>query len=88
MIVVEQTCAIVDKALANIGELKEWLVNDWIFLVSCDPETHIQKLYSKGEWKAVELPVELKTPTASRSEDIFLGQTGTLPVHKLIRSAS
>lgn len=88
MIVVEQTCAIVDKSLANIVELKEWLVNDWIFLVSCDPNTHIQKLYSKGEWKAVELPVELKTPSASRSEDIFLGQTGTLPVHKLIRSAS
>ena len=88
MIVAEQTCAILDKTLANIGELKEWLDNDWVFLVSCHPTTGEQFLYSDGKWESVILPTDFKTPTAAHSEDIFVGQTETIPVHQLIRSHS
>jgi uncharacterized protein len=86
MIVVEQTCAIMDKAIANIGELKEWLDNDWLFLASCHPTTRDQFLYSKGKWEAITLPVDMKTPTARDSKDIYPGQTNTIPVHQLLRS--
>lgn len=48
LIVAEQTCAILDKALANIGDLKEWLDNDWVRLVSCHPTTKEQFLYNDG----------------------------------------
>jgi uncharacterized protein len=83
LIVVEQKCAVIDKALANIGELKGWLDNSWILLVACHPESHEQFLYSKGMWEPVELPADLKAPTASQSEDIFVDQTETIPVHQL-----
>jgi uncharacterized protein len=86
LIVAEQTCAILDKALANIGDLKEWLDNDWVRLVSCHPTTKEQFLYNDGLWEPINLPADLKTPTAVRSEDIFVGQTETIPVHQLIRS--
>ncbi len=86
MIMVEQTCTIMDKTIANIGELKEWLDNDWVFLVSCHPETCEQFLYSQGNWESITLPVDMKIPTASNSEDIYSGQNETIPVHQLIRS--
>jgi uncharacterized protein len=88
MIVAEQTCAILDKAIANIGDLKEWLDNDWVFLVSCHPTTGEQFLYNAGNWEPIKLPDGLQTPTATHSEDIHLGQTETIPVHQLIRSYS
>ena len=86
LIVAEQTCIILDKALANIGDLKEWLDNDWIRLVSCHPTTRVQFLYTSGSWEPINLPSDFNTPTADRSEDIFVGQTETIPVHKLLRS--
>jgi uncharacterized protein len=89
MIVVEQTCAIIDKTIANIGDLNEWLDNDWVFLVACHPSTGEQFLYDNGNWQPIKLPDSLKTPTASQSEDIFtdpsIGYTDTIPVHQLIR---
>lgn len=88
LIVAEQTCAILDKALANIGDLKEWLDNDWVRLVSCHPTTKEQFLYNDGLWEPINLSTDFKTPTAARSEDIFVGQTKTIPVHQLIRSHS
>ena len=86
LIVAEQTCAILNKTIANIGELKEWLDNDWVFLVSCHPTTKEQFLYNNGNWEPVNLPADFKTPTATQSEDIFVDQTETIPVHQLIRS--
>jgi uncharacterized protein len=90
LIVAEQTCAILDKTIANIGELKEWLDNDWVLLVSCHPITHEQFLYSQGKWEAIKLPTDVNTPIATQSEDIFLdeslGYSETIPVHQLIRS--
>ena len=88
MIVVEQTCAITDKALANIGELKEWLDNEWVFLACVDPTNQAQFLYTKANWQAIELPENLTVPTAKQSEDIFVGQGETLPVHQLLRNYS
>jgi uncharacterized protein len=88
LIVAEQSCVILDKSLANIGNLKEWLDNDWVRLVSCHPATGEQFLYTASGWQAVELPAGFNTPTASQSEDIILGQTETIPVHQLIRSTS
>lgn len=88
LIVAEQTCAILDKALANIGDLKEWLDNDWIRLASCHPTTREQFLYNAGSWEPINLPSDFNTPTADRSEDIFVGQTETIPVHQLRRSYS
>jgi uncharacterized protein len=88
LIVAEQTCAILDKTLANIGDLKEWLDNDWVRLVSCHPANQELFLYSKGLWEPIELPVDYKIPTATKSEDILVGQTETIPVHQLIRRHS
>lgn len=83
LIVVEQSREILDKSLANIGALKEWLDNDWVRLVSCHPLTHELFLYSQCRWEAIDLPVDQKTPTSTHSEKIILGKTTTIPVHHL-----
>ncbi|ESS71480.1 hypothetical protein UPF0753 [Methyloglobulus morosus KoM1] len=86
LIAVEQTCDILDKTLANLGELNEWLVNDWVFLVACHPTTEEQFLYNRGNWEPVKLPDILEIPTATEPEGIFMDQTKTIPVHQLMRS--
>ncbi len=88
LIVIEQNRAILDKAVANLGDLKEWLDNDWVRVVSCDPNTNELLLYSGGNWEAVSFPDGLNTPAAQHSEDIIAGHTETIPVHKFNRSMS
>jgi uncharacterized protein YbcC (UPF0753/DUF2309 family) len=85
LIVAEQSTAILDKTVANIGELKEWLDNEWVRLVSCNPTNHGQFLYTQNGWEAIELPGDFSTPTALQSEEIFKDQTESVPVHHLIR---
>lgn len=87
LIVIEQSCTVVDKALAKIGDLKEWLDNEWIRLVSCHPETQEQSLFTRHGWEKVELPTDMGVPEAVRSEDIYLNRTtATIPVHQLRRA--
>ncbi len=88
LMVIEQTCAILDQAFTKIGALKEWLDNDWVRLVSCHPVDRQLFLYSIKGWEKVELPDTYETPTASHSEKILVGQTETIPVHHLIRRAA
>jgi uncharacterized protein YbcC (UPF0753/DUF2309 family) len=85
MIVLEQRPEILDKTIAKIGALKEWLDNEWVRLVACHPETKIFSLYSAQGWQAVELATDIKVPAATHSEQIIVGQTQTIPVHQLIR---
>lgn len=86
LIVVEQTPAILDKAIAKMGALKEWLDYEWMRLVSCDPLSRKQFLYTGKGWEKVELPEGFEISGSIHSEKIFVGQTQTLPVHELIRS--
>ena len=86
LIVVEQTREILDKTLAKLGALKEWLDNDWVRFVSCHPLSRELFLYSVNGWEAVELPNDGKSPQASHSETVIAGQTQTIPVHQFIRS--
>ncbi len=88
LIVAEQSTAILDKAVANIGDLKEWLDNEWIRLVSSNPATQEQFLYNKDGWEAVDLPTDCANPSAQSSEKIFMDKTQTVPVHYLVRSGS
>lgn len=83
LIVVDQSREILDRTLANLGDLREWLDNSWVRLVASDPRSGEQWLYSKRGWEAVQLPNDAATPSASRSEEIFLNRSTTLPVHIL-----
>jgi len=85
LIVVEQSRDILDKAFSKIGALREWLDNDWVRLVSCDPSSRALFLYAATGWEIVELPVDCEIPTATHSEKIIVGQTKTIPVHQLLR---
>ena len=86
LIVVEQSRDIMDKTIAKLGALKEWLDNDWVRLVACHPDSHDLFLYSVNGWEAVEFPDDSAVPQASHSETISAGQTQTIPVHHFIRS--
>ena len=86
LIVVEQTREIMNKTIAKLGALKEWLDNDWVRLVACHPDSHELFLYSVNGWEAVELPDDGEVPLAAKSENILTGQTQTIPVHHKIRS--
>jgi uncharacterized protein YbcC (UPF0753/DUF2309 family) len=88
LIVIEQSCAVLDKAIANIGDLKEWLDNEWVRVVSCHPATQELFLYKADGWQAVELPADFDTPVAQQSEEVFAGHTETVPVHQLMRRQS
>jgi uncharacterized protein YbcC (UPF0753/DUF2309 family) len=88
LIVVEQSCDIIDKALANIGNLKEWLDNEWVRLISCHPHNREQKLYSQTNWENVELPDNAVPPSTPDSESVFWGKTGTIPVQQISRTNS
>jgi hypothetical protein len=83
--VVEQTTAIADQAIAMLGGLREWLDNEWIRLVACDPPSRASYLYSSQGWKVAEPAAVRQVPVASCSEKIIVGQTRTIPVHELAR---
>jgi uncharacterized protein YbcC (UPF0753/DUF2309 family) len=83
LMLVEQTTAIADLAINNLGDLKEWLDNEWIRFVTCDPQTGEQFLYRHDGWQAVEPAVDGSVPLGTRSEKIIVGQTRTIPVHHL-----
>jgi uncharacterized protein YbcC (UPF0753/DUF2309 family) len=85
LMVVEQTTDIVDLAMPKLGGLREWLDNEWIRLVACDPVTHEQSLYSQRGWQIVEPACVRPVPVSHRSEKIIVGQTRTIPVQQLER---
>lgn len=85
LIVVDQSCAVLDRALSNIGEYRRWLDNEWVRLVACDPQTRDQSLYTASGWESVDLPNDFDTPSTTASECITSGKTGTIPVHRIVR---
>ncbi|CAD6878375.1 Hypothetical transmembrane protein coupled to NADH-ubiquinone oxidoreductase chain 5 homolog [Methylomonas albis] len=85
LMVVEQTTAIADQAIAMLGDWREWLDNEWIRLVACDPLTRELSMYSSTGWKVAEPASDKSLPVGSRSEKIIVGQTRTIPVHQLER---
>jgi uncharacterized protein len=86
LIVVEQSQAIASKTVAKLGDLKEWLDNEWVRLVARDPENGSLSLYQKDRWERIEFPTgRLDTPFASYSSNIDFVPSRTIPVHRLIR---
>ncbi|MDO8940828.1 MAG: DUF2309 domain-containing protein [Methylicorpusculum sp.] len=85
LIVVEQSCEVIDQTLANLGELKEWLDNEWVRLVACHPVNRTLFRYSAEGWEAIDLESQKDVPEAVHSEPIIAGKTATIPVHRLIR---
>ena len=82
LIVIEQTPQIIDQTLAKLGDLKEWPDNEWVRMAACIPDSRELFLYSKQGWDAIELPDDLQTPIAERSEQIIVGHDKTIPVHQ------
>ncbi len=83
LIVVIQNTAVIDKTVARLGGLKEWLDNDWVRFVACEPDTGHMFLYRKNGWEDVELPTDYIPQVANRSEEIILGHHKAIPVHVL-----
>lgn len=82
LLVLEQSSDIIDQAIVRLGVMKQWLENEWLILVACEPGSRDMKLYRRDSWQPVDLPEQLKAPAASRSEKIIVGQTKTIPVHQ------
>ena len=87
LIVIEQSTEVLDKAFARLGVLMEWLDNDWVRLVSCDPINHTLNYYFSSGWEAVDLSMMCEIPSGVSSEAITGGHKTTIPVHQL-RSAA
>lgn len=85
LMLVEQSTVIADRAIAQLGALKEWLDNEWIRFMSCDPISREIFLYQKSGWTVIESTSLGPVPVASRSEKIIVGQHRTIPVHQLAR---
>lgn len=88
LIVVEQTNAIAELAIARLGELREWLDNQWVRLACCHPETRQITLYGNGLWTAVELPDDLPLRTVHSSKEAYIGQTQTIPVKRIAKRSA
>lgn len=82
LIVIDQTPAVLDQAIAKLNNLREWLDNEWVRCVSCHPHTQELMLYNSGSWEKVTL-AEHTVPTAADSAAVWQGQQHTLPVHQL-----
>ncbi|MFZ4503417.1 MAG: YbcC family protein [Methylovulum sp.] len=84
LIVIEQTTALLDKALAIIDPaLKEWLDNAWVRLATYDPYTHKLAFYHASGWEALNFPEHLHAPVGEHSQAIIAGRNTTIPVHIL-----
>jgi uncharacterized protein YbcC (UPF0753/DUF2309 family) len=83
LIVIEQSRDIIDKALDKIGDLREWLDNDWCRFACFEPASHAIYFYSRKQWSSVNLTDVMPTPEAACSEAVFTGQIHTVPVHLL-----
>lgn len=83
LIVVEQRTDIVEQALVKLGGLRELVDNDWVRLAACEPKTRALTFYRKSVWQQVDMPSDWVVPSAKRSEKIIVGQTKTVPVHRL-----
>jgi len=88
LIVAEQSCEVLNKAIAKIGTLKEWLDNDWVRFVSCHPDTRALFLYTASGWESIDESMLVDVPEASHSEKIIVGQTQTIPVHQFTRRSA
>lgn len=85
LLVIEQNIDALDKTFALLGELREWLDNDWVRCVACDPETQALHFYSAGTWEKVDVTDSGEASVAQHSESIIVGQTQTIPVHRFVR---
>ncbi|MBL1265400.1 YbcC family protein [Candidatus Methylomicrobium oryzae] len=88
LIVIEQTREIIDKALGQIGSLREWLDNDWVRFGCLEPGSHAVYFYRAQGWDRVGFEDSAPTPSAPDSEAAFSGQTHTVPIHKLVTERS
>jgi uncharacterized protein YbcC (UPF0753/DUF2309 family) len=89
LIVVEQSRSIVDKTVANLGALREWLDNEWVRLVTCDPLNGDFHLYLQNRWEPITgLPNTIDTPRVSSTSDVIWTQSETIPCHRLMRKIS
>ncbi len=86
LIVIEQTMAVVDRVITQLGHLKEWLDNEWVRLVACDPQTRQQHLYYQNHWQPVVLPEDDEVPSASDSAAILNQESSAaIRVHRFKR---
>ena len=88
LIAVEQSTAVLDRAIDRIGKLRQWLDHEWVRLASVHPDTRDTKLYAGGDWQPIDLPANFTTPAGRCSRDIYEGKTETLPVHRLLEDAA
>jgi uncharacterized protein YbcC (UPF0753/DUF2309 family) len=84
LIVIEQTPEIIDMTFAKLGDLTEWAENQWVRVAACVPGSCELFLYSKDGWEVIDLPAELETPSAEKSEKIIVGREKTIPVHQFV----
>ncbi|MGR9108803.1 MAG: putative inorganic carbon transporter subunit DabA, partial [Gammaproteobacteria bacterium] len=72
LVVVEQSLKVLDKALIKMGSLKEWIDNEWLRFVACDPDTCEFFLYAADGWRAIVLPESSSVPVSTHSEKVSL----------------
>lgn len=88
LIAVEQRTEILDQAITRIGNLREWLDNEWVRLVAIDPATRTPQLFGQGRWSPFDWPADFRAPQDRKSADIFQGKSDTIPVHILTGEAA
>ncbi len=81
LIAVEQTTAIIDQALKQIGPLKEWLDHQWVRLVAVNPSNRHPLLLTASGWEDFGIPENFDTPRKESSRAVYEGQDKTIRVH-------
>ena len=81
LILVGQSTLILDRAIQRIPSFQEWIDNEWVRLVSMDPETLEARMFSKEGWTPFTIPEEFSIPKTRSSREAYLGKSRTIPVH-------
>jgi uncharacterized protein YbcC (UPF0753/DUF2309 family) len=88
LIIIDQSREVIDKALAKLGGLREWVDYEWVRLACRDVLDREVYFLAQGDWEHVVFPDERSVPRAASSDEITEGQTETIPPHLLSRSAA
>jgi uncharacterized protein YbcC (UPF0753/DUF2309 family) len=80
--VVEAKPAALLQVAKNKPEVAELVGNGWVRLVSLDPETHELQVFEDGAFVHYD-PDSIALPVHHRSEESYVGRTGSIPPAKI-----
>lgn len=80
MVIVEHFPDIILKTIQSVDAMYEWFINEWVHLVSINPETKELSVFKDGKFTSY-VPLQKTTPSVSDITPILEMNTENIPVY-------